>query len=278
MRPFLLWLFSAIVAGAVGVQAVKFLVTSGPVRRRNYRGLELPATAGIGVIVGMLAGFALTAVLHMLFGSSVMLAQASSAGLLFATGAGVFGFIGLWDDLAGTAGERGWRAHARAAIRGHATAGAIKLFGGAAGALIVASVLEHRFWWAVVDALIIALSANAVNLLDKRPGRAGKTFLVVAVGLLIVGGPTAPGLAAAFGAVLVALPFDLRERAMLGDAGANALGAIIGVAAVLDSTHTFRFVALVLLAAVNAAGARPGLSRVIDSFSPLRRLDAAGRV
>jgi UDP-N-acetylmuramyl pentapeptide phosphotransferase/UDP-N-acetylglucosamine-1-phosphate transferase len=278
MRPFLLWLFSAIVAGLVGAQAVKFLVTSGPVRRRNYRGLELPATAGIGVIVGILAGLALTAVLHVLFGSSKMLSDASSAGLLFATAGGVFGFIGLWDDLAGTAGERGWRAHARAAVRGRATAGAIKLFGGAAAALIVASVLEHRFWWAVVDAVIIALSANAVNLLDKRPGRAGKAFVLVALGLLIVGGPTAPGLAAAIGAVLVALPFDLRERTMLGDAGANALGAVIGVATVLDSSHTFRLVALALLAIVTAAGARPGLSRVIDSVGPLRRLDAAGRV
>lgn len=278
MRPFLLWLFSALVAGSVGVQAVRFLVTSGPVRRRNYRGLDLPATAGIGVIVGLLAGLALTAILHMLFGSSKMLAEAGSTGLLFATGAGVFGFIGLWDDLAGTVGERGWRAHARAAIRGRATAGAIKLFGGAAAALIVASVLEHRFWWAVVDALIIALSGNAVNLLDKRPGRAGKVFVVVALGLVIVGGPTAPGLAAAIGAVLVALPFDLRERAMLGDAGANALGAVIGIATVLDSTQTFRLVALVLLVVVTVVGARPGLSRVIDSVGPLRRLDAAGRV
>src|ERR1051326_3774488 len=153
MRPFLLWLFSAIVAGVVGVQAVKFLVTSAPIRRRNYRGLELPATAGIGVIVGVLAGLALTAVLHMLFGSSRMLSEASRAGLLFATAGGVFGFIGLWDDLAGTAGERGWRAHARAAVRGRATAGAIKLFGGAAAALVVASVLEERFGVGVGDAL-----------------------------------------------------------------------------------------------------------------------------
>ncbi|HJT36920.1 MAG TPA: hypothetical protein VJ818_00725 [Actinomycetota bacterium] len=278
MRPFLLWLFSALVAGFVGLQAVRFLITSGPVRRRNYRGLELPATAGVGVIVGLLAGLALSAVLHMLFGASRMLAEASGAALLFATGAGVFGFIGLWDDLAGTAGERGWRAHTRAALRGHATAGAIKLFAGAAAALIVASVLEHRFWWAVVDALIIALSANAVNLLDKRPGRATKAFLLTALGLLIVGGQTAPGLSAAIGAVAVALPFDLRERAMLGDAGANALGAVIGVATVLDSTHTFRLVALGLLVVVTIGGTRPGLSRVIDSVAPLRRLDAAGRV
>jgi UDP-GlcNAc:undecaprenyl-phosphate/decaprenyl-phosphate GlcNAc-1-phosphate transferase len=226
----------------------------------------------------VLAGVTLTAVLHMLFSSSRMLAEASSVGLLFATAAGIFAFVGLWDDLAGTTGERGWRAHANAALRGRATAGALKLVGGAAASLIVASVLEHTFWWALVDATIIALSANAVNLLDKRPGRAGKTFVLAAVGLMIVGGPTAPGLAAAVGAVLVALPYDLRERAMLGDAGANALGALLGVATVLDSTHTFRLVALGLLVVVTATGARPGLSRLIESVGPLRRFDEAGRV
>jgi len=278
VRPFLLWLFSAVVGGVVGLRAVKFLVASGPVRRRNYRGLELPATAGVGIIVGTLAGLALTAILHMIFGSSQMLAEAAGSGLLFAGAAGLFGFIGLWDDIAGTDGERGWRAHAHAAIRGRATAGAIKLVGGAAAALILSSVLEHRFWWALVDAVIIALSANAVNLLDKRPGRTGKAFVLAAGGLLIVGGPTAPGLSAAIGACLVALPFDLRERVMLGDAGANALGALLGVATVLDSSQTFRLVALGLLVLVTAAGARPGLSRVIDSVAPLRRLDAAGRV
>jgi UDP-N-acetylmuramyl pentapeptide phosphotransferase/UDP-N-acetylglucosamine-1-phosphate transferase len=278
MRPFLLWLFTAVVAGAVASSAVRYLVAHGPVRRKNYRGLELPATAGIGVLVGLFAGLTVPSLLHMLFSSSRMLAEASSAGLLFAAAAGSFGFLGLWDDLAGSAGERGWRAHTDALIHGRATAGAIKLVGGTAASLIIASALEQGFWWALADALIIALSANAVNLLDKRPGRAGKTFILAAVGLMIVGGFTAPGLAAAIGAVLLALPYDLRERAMLGDAGANALGALLGVATIFDSTHTFRLVALGLLVLVTAAGARPGLSRVIESVGPLRRFDRAGRV
>src|SRR5438874_6306303 len=278
MRPFFLWLVTAVVAGAVSSSAVRHLVAHGPLRRTNYRGLELPATAGIGVLVGLFAGITISALLHMLFGSSRMLAEASGAGLLFVAAAGTFAFLGLWDDIAGSSGERGWRAHIEALMHGRATAGAIKLIGGIAVALIVGASIEQGFWWAFADALIIALSANAVNLLDKRPGRAGKTFILAAVGLMIVGGPTGAGLAAGIGAVLLALPYDLRERAMLGDAGANALGALLGVATVLDSTHTFRLVALALLILVTAAGARPGLSRVIDSVGPLRRFDQAGRV
>ena len=44
---------------------------------------------------------------------------------------------------------------------------------------------------------------------------------------LILGGTGA----AAFGAALALLPEDLGERAMLGDAGANALGAMLGASA-----------------------------------------------
>jgi len=278
MRPFLLWLFAAIVAGAVALEATKYLVARGPVRRRNYRGLELPATAGIGAVVGMLAGFAFIAVLHMLFPSSRMLAEGNQTGVYFLAAIAAFAFLGLWDDVAGTAAERGWRAHLDALAHGRATAGAIKVLGGAAASLVIAGAIDRGFWWTVVDALVIALSANAVNLLDKRPGRAGKWFILAAIGLMIVGGPTAPGLAAAIGAVLLTLPYDLRERAMLGDGGANAMGALIGVATVIDSTHTFRLVALLLLALVTAVGARPGLSKVIDSVGPLRRFDSAGRV
>ena len=278
MRPFLLWLFSAIVAGAVAVEATRYLVARSPVRRRNYRGLELPATAGVGAILGILTGLALAALLHMLFRTSRMLAEANRAGLFFLAAVAAFAFLGLWDDLAGTSAERGWRAHLDALAHGRATAGAIKVLGGTAASLVIAGALESGFWWTVIDALIIALSANAMNLLDKRPGRAGKWFVLAAIGLMIVGGPTAPGLAAAVGAVLLTLPYDLRERAMLGDAGANAMGALLGVATVADSTHTFRLVALLLLVLVTAVGARPGLSRVIDSVGPLRRFDAAGRV
>src|SRR5206468_3005689 len=105
-----------------------------------------------------------------------------------------------------------------------------------------------------------------------------KAFLVAAGGIMIVGGFVAPSLAAAIGAVVLYLPFDLRERVMLGDTGANGLGAMLGVATVLASTHWFRLIAIILLVAVNVAGTRPGLSNIIKSVGPLDRFDLAGRV
>ena len=80
----------------------------------------------------------------------------------------------------------------------------------------------------VVNAGLIAGSANLLNLFDLRPGRAIK-----------VGWPSrrcpapcagsAAAAAAPFGAAAALLPEDLGERAMLGDAGANALGAMLGL-------------------------------------------------
>lgn len=278
MIAFLVWFFAGLVAAAVGARTIARLVTHGPLRKKNYRGLEIPSTGGIAALLGVLAGIGFVAVLHMLSPSSGTFADGAGVGLIAAAAAAGFGFLGLWDDIAGDGDERGWRAHLGAVVRGRATTGAIKLVGGAMLALILASAMDSGFWWTLIDALVIALSANAFNLLDKRPGRASKTAVLAAAGLMIVGGGTAPSLAAAIGATVSTLPYDLRERAMLGDAGANGLGALLGVAIVLDSTHGFRLLALGLLVALGVLGERPGISKIIDSVKPLRRLDHIGRV
>ena len=64
-------------------------------------------------------------------------------------------------------------------------------------------------------ALLVGLAANLLNQLDTRPGRALKAYLA---GVALRSG--APRRRCA---VLLA-PYDLREMAMLGDAGSNALG------------------------------------------------------
>ena len=93
-----------------------------------------------------------------------------------------------------------------------------------------------------VNAALIAGGANLLNLFDLRPGRAIKVMLLSAalIGASGVGASGSGGghsaraaaaVAAPVGAALALFPADLRERAMLGDAGANALGAMLGVAA-----------------------------------------------
>lgn len=278
MTVALLWIATAAAASLVTMRATRHLAVAAPLRRTNYRGLDLPTATGVAIVLGFLTGPALVAILHMVFGDSERLARASEAGLFVAMSGVGFGLLGLWDDLAGNDGERGWRAHVRAVRHGRATSGALKLFGGAALALIIVAPGSESAGWAIVRAAVIAATANLFNLFDLRPGRACKFFIVSVAALLVVGGAAAPSLAAAAGAVIAFLPFDLRERVMLGDTGSNALGAIVGVGIVIDATHAVLVGVLVVLVALTIAGERPGLSRIVDGVAPLRKLDRAGRV
>jgi len=278
MTVALLWIGAALISAFVSARATRHLAVGGPLRRQNYRGLQIPTATGLAVVLGFLAGPAMLAGLHVLFGSSARLAEYSAGGLWVVAAALGFALLGLWDDLAGKDAGRGWRAHLGALRRGHATSGAVKLFGGTALALVLVAPGRTSFGWALVQTAVIALSANLFNLLDTRPGRTCKTFLFAVAAFLVAGGAIAPALAAAAGAVIAFLPFDLRERAMLGDTGSNALGAIVGVAIVADASQTVLAIAAVVLVVCNVLGERPGLGKLIDGFPPLRRFDRAGRV
>jgi hypothetical protein len=161
--------------------------------------------------------------------------------------------IGLADDL-WSGPQRGFRAHLRAG----ATTGVLKLV-----AIPLYGLLRTR---SLSGALLVALSANALNQLDTRPGRALKAYLVVACAL------DAPKTLA----VLLA-PYDLREMAMLGDAGANGLGAMLGLNSVNRFTGRGRWIAIGALAGLTLLGERRSLGALIERTPGLRELDAWGR-
>jgi len=109
-----------------------------------------------------------------------------------------------------------------------------------------------------------------VNQLDTRPGRALKAFLV---GSALLGGRPRKGLVLA---VLLA-PYDLREMSMLGDAGSNAFGAMLGLESVRRLTGLRRASAIGALAAVTLVGERRSLGSLIERTPVLRDLDSFGR-
>lgn len=273
---------AAAVAAAVTQRAAAQLSARSPLHGRNYRGLEVPTATGVAVVFGLLAGLGAAALVSgMVDDSRVDLAAAH--GRVMAAAAAGFGLLGLWDDLAGSGGGRGWRAHVQALARGRATGGAIKVLGGGALALTLAAARGEGVLWLLADAALLALSANLLNLLDVRPGRASKAFLLAAVPLALAAlaageEQVVPGTLAAGAAVAAFLPFDLRERAMLGDVGANAIGAVLGYAVLAGAPHAGRAAVLLALIALHAVADKPGLSRLIAAVTPLRRLDAAGRV
>jgi hypothetical protein len=161
--------------------------------------------------------------------------------------------LGLADDLWSGA-ERGFRAHLR---RGRTT-GVLKLVG-----IPVVGFLATR---RVSGALLVGLAANALNQLDTRPGRALKAYLLVSTAL------DAPQ-----GFAVLLLPYDLREMAMLGDGGSNALGSMLGLRSVIRLTERGRWVAIGALAGLTLLGERQSLGALIERTPLLRELDALGR-
>ena len=113
----------------------------------------------------------------------------------------------------------------------------------------------------------MALSANFLNQLDTRPGRCLKAYLVAAVPLR-----------APLGRAVLLLPYDLAERTMLGDAGSNALGAMLGLKSV-DRFHGWhRWAAIGTLAGLNLLGERTSIGRLVERTPGLRELDGLGRL
>jgi hypothetical protein len=162
--------------------------------------------------------------------------------------------VGLADDL-WSGPERGFRAHLRAGR----TTGVLKLLG-----IPLYALVRTR---SVSGALLVGLCANALNQLDTKPGRALKAYVACAI-------PLRAPLATA---VLIA-PYDLREMAMLGDAGSNALGALLGWSSVDRFTGRGRWVAIAALTGLTALGELTSLGRIIERTPVLRRVDEWGRV
>jgi len=253
--------------------------------RTNHRGepvtlLEGPAVA-VGAITAQVAAAAVAT--HDPerspgFGSPLAISLA---------GAGALGF-GVLDDLKGSGKRRGLRGHLGALAHGEITTGTIKLAGLAATG-VAASIQELRARPSdkpaadlVINAGLVACGANLLNLFDLRPGRAIKVATLsaglIAGGSALTGnGAGADAVAAPLGAGLALLPEDLAERAMLGDAGANALGAMLGAAAATSLPRPARAGLLAGLVALTVASEKVSFTKVIERTPALRWLDMLGR-
>ncbi len=217
--------------------------------------------------------------------------------------------LGLIDDAYGSADDRGFRGHFRALAAGRMTTGMLKLIGVGAASLVVAAILgqiapwgrdAHGIAWVggwLVAAATIALTTNLLNLTDLRPGRALKTYLlvvvpaapfaVVAMTARAAAGSTGVTLTvisglslviALLGPVMAVWRYDLAERGMLGDAGANAMGAVAGAIIVLGCAVVPLAVIAAGLLALNLISERVSFSAVIERTAPLRWLDSLGRM
>jgi len=278
---------SVVIVGVlVGLVTVRFfriacgeILMSPALERRNYRNKRIPTAGGLFIVLAVLGIEAGRCVLGALgVGSETGLTLARSE-MLFAVVA--FAFLGLIDDLAAVGEDRGFKGHLRALRHGRVTTGLLKLVGGAAAAVVLVATPGFKSGRTlIVDAMLIALAANLGNLLDRAPGRTIKAGLIAYVPIALVLGTAPIGIALApvMGASLGLLPDDLRERLMLGDTGANVIGAALGLAIVLGTNSWFRLLVMIVLLALNVAAERISFSDVIGRVGVLHAIDMWGRV
>ena len=187
------------------------------------------------------------------------------------------GVLGAVDDLVGDSGTKGLGGHLRALRSGRVTTGAVKL--GGLGAVAIAAALledgESPPSLSLVDAVVIAGTANLVNLLDLRPGRALK--VTTAAGLVLLGSSASRPLAGALVGAAAVVPEDLAGESMLGDCGANALGGLLGLALVRGLGPRGRLAAAAVVTGLTMLSERVSFTRVIEGTPVLREIDAWGR-
>jgi hypothetical protein len=305
------WLAPLVVAA--GAALVAWLVASHAMRRapeplvrQNVDDRAVPAVLGFGIVAGAVAAVAIYALWDILLwhGAECPFDRANITGggvrvclqlsfppweLVWVTLVPIIGMFaaGLWDDFRGDERPRGFGGHLGALRGGAITGGLVKM-----GVGVVVSVATAGLYLRAISldvlfaAVVIALAANLLNLLDRAPGRAIKVFLFVSAITIVISSGTVHLLAGCIGAALGLLSSDLTARGMLGDAGANLLGAVMGLGLVATVHQRLGWgngqtLALVLIVAVllslNLLSEKVSFSRVIEETPWLARLDHLGR-
>ena len=274
--PFLLALASA----AILAPALLRGLSGGGHTKPNYRDRSLPFPFGVLTLAAATVALIPLMLLQVLASAEVFHPEALPIAVY---ALGVLA-LGLLDDTLGEPRgdrpvRRGWRGHGAAALRGEFSTGALKAAGSLGLALFAMSYLGLSNGRWLLAAAVLVLATNVFNLLDLRPGRSTKAFVLLGAGLGIGSANPRPlwalGLFAA--PALLAGFYDLRERAMLGDTGANVLGALAGLWLVLTLSGTGQLVALALLAAVTVYGELRSISELVERTPGLRELDSWGR-
>jgi hypothetical protein len=256
--------------------------------RANYRDRQLAFPFGVLALVSAVIALIPLMLLEKL-GSVAIFYPTTFPIAIYALGVLAVGLVddtlGCDLDVSEARGEprpappRGWRGHWAATRGGEFSTGALKAAGSLGLALLAMDWfgLSNVRW--LLAAAVLVLATNVFNLLDLRPGRSMKAFVVLGAGLSVGASEIRPlwALGLFVAPALIAGAYDLRERAMLGDTGANLLGALAGLWLVLTLSETGQIVALVLLAAITLYGELRSISAVVERTPVLRQLDSWGR-
>lgn len=230
--------------------------------QQNYAGRDVDRLGGPAYAVAMLGSLALIDTPW-----RIRLATAAAVG-----GAAA---VGVYDDLVGDGDARGLAGHGKQLLQGQVTTGVVKVGVLGASGLVAGALTRDNWPDALTAGAVIAGCANLSNLLDLRPGRSAKVALATGTTLLTSahGAVVASGL----GGVAALLPVELAERTMLGDSGAGAVGALVGVGVSARTSSPSLRLILAFVSALIVFGEFVSYSAVIERVPVLRAIDGFGR-
>jgi UDP-GlcNAc:undecaprenyl-phosphate/decaprenyl-phosphate GlcNAc-1-phosphate transferase len=284
LLPFIQLIVLIILAYAATALSLPYLIkllSTPPLIRKNYLGKEIPTAAGLILLI--LLPFFLVLALIM-----EVKALNGRLSLLFALTAYGFGLIGFIDDVLGSITDKGFHGHIQALIKEkRLSSGMLKLIMGFVFALLMSLLIASFYpaaygaWYQIIlNTFLIALSANLINLFDLRPGRAGKIyFIFLAICIAFAwhidsyGGPIILMTALYLPVFLL----DLHSELMLGDTGANLLGATLGFACVIWFTWPMKLFFMLVFLGLQIISEYISFSSIIERVGFLHEIDLWGR-
>ena len=264
-----------ILTGLLGTYAIiplfRSLLIESNVLRPNYKKDMIPVSMGIVFLPMLIINAIILAYFTTNFKDMLHI-------FIFLFGLVSMFFAGILDDIIGNRDVSGLKGHFKSLLNGKITTGGFKaLFGGFIG-LVISIAISKNIYDIVINTLIIALSTNLMNLLDLRPGRAIKGYLLISIVLLFtLGEYTRNLLLLIFPNVIAYFNQDLKAKAMMGDTGSNVLGISIGILFVMGYPLKVRLIWLAFLIFIHILTEKYSLTKIIENNKFLNFIDKLGR-
>ncbi|MFW5786725.1 MAG: hypothetical protein ACOCV3_00500 [Halanaerobiales bacterium] len=231
----------------------------------NYKGEKIINSGGIIIVLFYLLYYIL----------SINLKKVNSlqwSGLIFILM--ITASVGVIDDICGGRNEKGFKGHIKKLWKGKLSTGVMKAIAVTTSAIIVLLYLNN---FKLTNVTIIIFSANLFNLLDLRPGRALKVFILMSVFLLVFYPQFILYFLPIYIISIVYLPLEFKKIMMLGDSGSNSLGIILGWS-IINISHTLiKINVLLLFFILNILAEKISFTKIIEKNRYLNWVDQIGR-
>jgi UDP-GlcNAc:undecaprenyl-phosphate GlcNAc-1-phosphate transferase len=269
---FFLLILTVLIVSQLLIKLYQLIALKHQLVDKNYKGMTIPVGIGIIIPIALLLFFPFRTYF---FGTGSG-HQTYMAYLLVSLVLGMTGFI---DDHFGDKAVKGIKGHLKKLITEYkVSTGILKVIVALALGYFISSWHHDRYYQIAMGTFTFAVWVNVLNLLDVRPGRAIKGFWSAAFLLLLMHGGSI-GLPEILLLLITIVLFDTdrKERGMLGDAGANALGGIIGTWIVQWATSLEMALYISFGLLITFYSERYSISKWIEMHPLAKRLDQWGR-